>query len=62
MNVVEGHFESIMRFEIRCHNDDVRAFLQKSLLNQYRLAKWISDDPEFEIHIVDEILARLGGM
>ena len=50
------------RLEISSDNEDVRKYLNQELRSQSQLVEWITGDSDFEIQIIDSIIARVAGM
>ena len=50
------------RLEISSDDEDVRKYLKQELRSQSQLLEWITGDCDFEVQIIDSILARVAGM
>jgi len=59
---IERELRVAGRLEIRSHEEDLRTFLQQNLRQQAYMSWWITETPDFEILVVDSILARSSEM
>ena len=50
------------RLEISSDDEDVRKYLSQELRSQSQLVEWTTGDSDFEIQIIDSIIARVAGM
>ena len=59
---VQRNITPSVRLEISCDDEDVRKYLKQELHGQSQLLEWINGDCDFEIQIIDSIIARVAGM
>ena len=48
--------------EIRSDDEDVQKYLKRELRSQSQLLEWITGDYDFELQIIESIIARVAGM
>lgn len=59
---IERGLKDSIRLEIRSHDDDVQSYLRNRLHEHQPMCDWVTEKPEFEELIKEEIMKRMNGM
>lgn len=59
---IERGLKASVRLEIQSHDDDSQTYLRHRLREQHPMSDWVTENPDFEVLIMEAIMKRMNGM